>query len=62
MQAAMFHGGKDIRVEEAAEKLVEMVSDHPPDPRWRERYDRVYRIYRALEERVAPLYPQVPAA
>lgn len=49
-------------VEEAAEKLVEMVSDHPPDPRWRERYDRVYRVYRALEERVAPLYPQVPAA
>ena len=47
-------------VTEAAERLVEIVSDHPPDPRWRERYNRVYHVYRQLEERVAPLYRQVP--
>ncbi|MEA3345920.1 MAG: FGGY family carbohydrate kinase [Chloroflexota bacterium] len=47
-------------VAEAAERLVEIVSDHPPNPRWQERYEAMYRIYRELEDRVAPLYPQVP--
>jgi len=47
-------------VAEAAERLVEIVTDHSPNPRWRERYDRMYRLYRELEDRVAPLYPEVP--
>ena len=47
-------------VAQAAERLVEIVSEHSPDPRWRERYTRVYCLYRELEDRVAPLYPRVP--
>ena len=47
-------------VAEAAERLVKVVATHTPDPRWRERYDQMYRIYRDLEDRVAPLYPQLP--
>jgi len=47
-------------VAQAAERLVEIESEHPPDPRWRERYDRMYCLYRELEDRVAPLYPRVP--
>lgn len=47
-------------VAEAAQQLVEIVSEHIPDPHWRDRYDRMYHVYRQLEECVAPLYRQVP--
>lgn len=47
-------------VVEAAERLVEIVNVQSPNKRWQERYEAIYRIYRELEDRVAPLYPQVP--
>jgi len=47
-------------VTEAAERVVDIVCEHAPDPEWQERYDKMYRIYRQLEDRVAPLYPEVP--
>lgn len=47
-------------VPDAAERVVDIVCEHTPDPQWQERYDRMYRIYRELEDRVAPLYPDVP--
>jgi len=47
-------------VAEAADTLVQIIGEHIPNPRWRERYDGMYRVYRALEDCVAPLYPQVP--
>jgi xylulokinase len=49
-------------VAQAAERLVEITMEHTPNPCWRERYDRMYDVYRRLEDRVAPLYPQVPVA
>jgi xylulokinase len=54
------NGCSSSAVAQASERLVEIVGDHTPDPRWRERYDRMYLIYRELEDRVAPLYAQVP--
>jgi len=47
-------------VAQAAQRLVQIVGDHTPDPQWRERYYKVYCLYRELEDRVTPLYPKVP--
>ena len=47
-------------VPEAADRLVQIATEHVPDGRWRERYDSMYRVYRELEDRVAPLYTRVP--
>jgi len=44
----------------AAEKLVDFVGEHVPDTRWKLRYEKMYRIYRELENRLTPLYPMLP--
>lgn len=47
-------------VQVAADRLVEIVEQREPEPASRALYSRIYRLYLELEERVAPLYAQVP--
>ena len=47
-------------VREAAEALVQIVSQHEPDRARQDLYTRIYSIFLDLENRVAPLYGRVP--
>lgn len=46
--------------EEAVKKTVRVTRQHQPDPANRESYDRAYRIYRELYERLEPLMTEQP--
>ena len=47
-------------LQEAAERLVQVAGCHKPDAAQHEFYGRVYDLFLALEDRVAPLYERVP--
>jgi xylulokinase len=47
-------------VQEASARLVRDVGEHRPEPERMHLYEKIYRVYSELEERVAPLYGRVP--
>lgn len=49
-------------VAQAAKGLVHIVGRHDPRPEWRARYDRLYALYRQLDESLTPYFPRVPVS
>ncbi len=47
-------------VAQAAERVLHIVGRHDPRTEFRARYDRIYALYRQLDELLTPYFPRVP--